>query len=136
MASELQVPVVYARKERSIVMADTYQASYSSNTVGANKMLHVAKSHIHADDRVLIVDDFLSAGSSQEALMRIISDAGATPVGVAVLIEKCYDSGRKALSGFNVPVQSLVRVASVRDGVITLFEEEGFKEDEILSKGL
>jgi len=131
MASELQVPVVYARKERSLVMADTFQAAYSSNTVGSNRMLYVAKSHIDPDDRVLIVDDFLSAGSSQEALLRIVSDAGATPVGVAVLIEKVYESGRKSLSGFNVPVHSMVSVASVRDGVITLVEEEGFQEEEI-----
>lgn len=131
MASELQVPVVYARKARSLVMADTFQAAYSSNTVGANRNLYVAKSHIDPDDKVLIVDDFLSAGSSQEALLRIVSDAGAKPVGVAVLIEKVYESGRKALSGFNVPVHSMVSVASVRDGVITLVEEEGFQEEEI-----
>jgi len=133
MAKELQVPVVYARKERSIVMADTFNAAYSSNTVGSNKRLYVAKNHLSSNDRILVVDDFLSAGSSQEALMRIISDAGALPVGVGVLLEKVYDSGRKSLSGFNVPVHSMVRVASVRDRVITLVEEDGFNEDEIIN---
>jgi len=132
IAKELQTPVVYARKERSIVMADTFQTTYSSNTVGSNKTLYVAKSHIQPEDRILIVDDFLAGGSTQEAMLRIISDAGATPVGIAVLIEKVYDSGRKSLSGFDVPVHSLVRVASVQDQIITLVEEEGYKEDEIL----
>lgn len=107
-------------------MADTYQASYSSKTVGKNRELLVATNHIDEDDRILIVDDFLSSGASQEALLRIISEAGAEAVGVAVLLEKVYDSGRQSLSGFDVPVESLVRVNSVNLGVIQLVEEDGF----------
>jgi xanthine phosphoribosyltransferase len=128
MAKYLQVPVVYARKERNIVMADTYIAAYSSKTVGKNRELLVSKSHLHEYDRVLIVDDFLSSGASQEALLRIISDSGATAVGAGVLLEKAYDAGRQALSGFNIPIHSLCRVASVQNGVIQLEEEEGFNE--------
>mmetsp|Transcript_51096 Transcript_51096/g.123337 ORF Transcript_51096/g.123337 Transcript_51096/m.123337 type:complete len:975 (-) Transcript_51096:1262-4186(-) len=130
MAKYLQVPVVYARKERNVVMADTYSASYSSKTVGKNRQLLISKSHIHEDDRILVVDDFLSSGASQEALLRIISDAGAKAVGVGVLLEKMYESGRQSLSGFNVPIQSLCRVASVKDGIISLVEEEGYSEEE------
>lgn len=126
MAKYLQVPVVYARKERNIVMSNTWQASYSSKTVGKNRELLVSKDHIDADDRVLVIDDFLSSGSSQEALLRIISDSGANAVGVGVLLEKAYDAGRQALSGYDVPIESLVRVASVSEGAITLIEEEGY----------
>lgn len=126
MAKYLQVPVVYARKERNVVMADTYKASYSSKTVGLNRELLVSKSHLEAEDRVLIVDDFLSSGSSQGALLQLVADAGATSVGVGVLLEKVYDSGRPSLSGFDIPVESLCKVASVEGGVIQLEEEEGF----------
>jgi xanthine phosphoribosyltransferase len=127
MAKYLQVPVVYARKERNVVMADTYKANYSSKTVGKNRELLVSKTHILEDDRVLIVDDFLSSGASQDALLRIVSEAGAESVGIGVLLEKVYDSGRLSLSGFNVPVESLCRVASVQGGVIQLLEEDGFE---------
>jgi xanthine phosphoribosyltransferase len=75
-----------------------------------------------------VIDDLLSSGASQKALLRIISDAGTTAVGVGVLLEKVYDSGRQSLSGFNVPIQSLCRVASVQGGVIQLVEEEGFEQ--------
>jgi len=109
-------------------MADTYKAAYSSKTVGKNRELLVSKSHLSEEDRVLIVDDFLSGGSSQEALLRIVADSGATAVGVAVLLEKVYDSGRQSLSGFDVPIYSLCRVASVRSGVIQLVEEEGYDQ--------
>lgn len=127
LAKYLQVPVVYARKERNVVMADTYQAGYSSKTVGKNRELLVSKSHLDIDDRVLIIDDFLSSGAVQEALLRIVYESGATAVGVGVLLEKVYESGRQSLSGFDVPVHSLCRIASVKGGVIQLVEEEGFE---------
>ena len=126
MAKYLQVPVVYARKERNVAMAETYKAGYSSNTVGNNRELLVSKSHIDPEDRILIVDDFLSSGATQEALLTIIADAGATAVGVGVLLEKAYMSGRQSLSGFDLPIQSLCRVASVEEQSIQLVEEEGF----------
>ena len=88
IAKYLQVPVVYARKERNVVMSDTWKAGYSSKTVGKNRELLVSKKHIDVDDRILIVDDFLSSGASQEALLRIVSDSGAKAVGLGVLLEK------------------------------------------------
>ena len=128
MAKYLQVPVVYARKERNVVMADTFKAGFASKTVGKNRELLVSKKHLDSKDRVLIVDDFLSSGASQEALLRILSDADAAAVGIAVLLEKVYESGRQSLSGCNIPIHSLCRVASVQDGVIQLLEEEGFEQ--------
>ena len=67
MAKYLQVPLVYARKQRSVVMADTFDAGYNSKTIGQDQQLLVSRDHIDEDDRVLIIDDFLSSGSSQEA---------------------------------------------------------------------
>ena len=101
MAKYLQVPLVYARKQRSVVMADTFDAGYNSKTIGRDRQLLVSKDHLDEDDRVLIVDDFLSSGSGQEALLRIISEAGATPVGVGVLLEKEYEKGRGMQSHFH-----------------------------------
>jgi len=129
MAKYLQIPVVYARKERNVVMADAYQAGYSSNTMGKNRELLVSKSHIWPDDRVLIVDDFLSSGASQEALLRILDQARATAVGIGVLLEKAYDGGRKSLSGFAIPIESMCRVTSVEGGIIQLLEEERFSDN-------
>lgn len=124
IAKYLQVPCVYARKQRTVVMSNCYHASYTSKTVGMNRELLVAMDHLDPDDRVLIVDDFLSSGSSQEALLRIISDARAVAVGIAVLLEKEYDRGRKSLSGYDLPVESLVKVKDVKEKIITLAAEE------------
>jgi hypothetical protein len=51
---------------------------------------------------------------------------GAAAVGVGVLLEKVYDSGRQSLLGFDIPIHSLRRITSVQYGVIQLLEEEGF----------
>lgn len=47
-----------------------------------------------------------------------------SPLSVAVLLEKEYEAGRKSLSGFNVDVESIVKIASVDGGVIRLMEED------------
>lgn len=125
MTKYLQVPVVYARKERNIVMADAYKTSYSSNTVGSNELL-ISKSHLDKKDHILVVDDILSSGAVQEALLTITSDAGATAVGVGVLLEKAYKKGRQSLNGFDIPVGSLCRIASVENECTQLYEEEGY----------
>jgi xanthine phosphoribosyltransferase len=104
------------------------QAAYSSKTVGQDRSLYVSKSHISPTDRILVIDDLLSGGSSQEALFRIISDAVARAMGVGVLLEKVYDSGRRSLLGFDVPIHSLCRVASVSNGIIRLVEKEGYNQ--------
>lgn len=112
-------------------MSDTFDAGYNSKTVGKDRQLLVSKDHLDPSDRVLVVDDFLSSGASQEALLRIVAEAGATPVGVAVLLEKEYEAGRKSLSGFDIKIESIVRVASVDDGVIRLMEEDGYANSKV-----
>ena len=115
----LQVPVAYARKERSVTTAGTYVASYTSRSLGARASeLVLSKASLEPGDRVLLVDDLLSSGAAQEALLRIVGEAGCRPVGVAALIEKVYSAGRVGLSGFDVPVETLVRVLDVDGGTI------------------
>ena len=75
--------------------------------------------------RVLLVDDFLSSGAAQEGLMRIVGQASATPIGVAVLLEKAYESGRMFLSGYDCNIESLVKVLDVENGVINVAQDDG-----------
>jgi|Transcript_31852 xanthine phosphoribosyltransferase len=88
MAKHLQVALVYARNQISVVMTETFDASYNSKLTGEDQQLLVSQDHIDEDDRVLMVDDFVLSGPSQEALLRIIFEAGAIVVGLGVLLEK------------------------------------------------
>jgi xanthine phosphoribosyltransferase len=55
------------------------------------------------------VDDFLASGKTLLALARIVTEAQCTPVGIAIVVEKSFEGGRKKLlAKYDVPVESLV----------------------------
>ena len=58
--------------------------------------------YLRADERVLIIDDFLATGQTIAQITQAAS----------VLIEKTFDGGRQAL---NVPIESLARIVSWAD---------------------
>ena len=57
------VPVVFAKKAAPNTMVeDCYTADAFSFTKQTNNLLRVAKKHLEAGERVLIIDDFLAHG--------------------------------------------------------------------------
>ena len=75
------LPVVYARKHKPITMREpVYVDTAPSHTKGGEVLLMVSPEFLSADDRILIVDDFLASGRTIDALGRIVAAAGATPV--------------------------------------------------------
>ena len=73
--------------------------------------------------RVLVIDDFLSGGRTAQALGEITEEAGCELVGMGFIIEKTFMAGRGILDAHGWPVHSLVRIASIGDGVVTLVDE-------------
>lgn len=122
----LNVPVVFARKKRPLTISDAFSVSYRSATKGSMAELIVSEEYLSAGDRVLLIDDFLAGGSTAEALFKLIKMANAKVVGVGVLIEKITNSGRAFLSGYEVPVQSLVKVSGLDEGRIDILDEPPF----------
>ena len=119
-AKYLNVPVVYARKNKPITMPDAvYLTVAPSHTKGKMVELLVSPEVLHATDRVLIVDDFLATGQTIAALARIVQQSGATVVGVGTVIEKTFEGGRELLMAqYDVPIESLVIIVDMSDGQI------------------
>jgi len=111
----LNVPVLYARKTRPVTMTGpVYVEMAPSHTRGGgDEYLMVSAEFLGPDDHVLVVDDFLSSGST-------IEHAGATLVGVAAVIEKRFDHGREELEHLGVPIVSLAIVTDMTDGKIVM----------------
>ncbi len=115
----LGIQVVYARKTKPITMPDTvFLTTAPSHTKQREVEIMASPEYLRAGERVLIIDDFLATGQTILALARIAQAAGAQVVGVGALIEKTFEGGRQALSGLNVPVESLARIVSMDDGQI------------------
>ena len=110
----LGLPVVYARKRRPITMpAQVYRRTAPSHTKGGEVELLVSPEVLGPADRVLIVDDFLASAQTILALAGLVADAGATLVGIGVLIEKRFEGGRVALQSLSVPIEALAIIERV-----------------------
>ena len=116
-AKYLNLPVVYARKNKPITMPDTvYLTVAPSHTKGVMAELIVSPEYLPRGERILIIDDFLASGATIVGLVRLVKAAGSELVGIGTLIEKTFEGGRELLAELNVPVHSLVTISSMEDG--------------------
>lgn len=119
-AQYFHVPVVFAKKNKtSNIFADVYTTPVESFTHGTTYNITVSKEFLSADDRVLIIDDFLAKGSALNGLLALVEAAGAKAVGAGIVIEKAFQPGGDMIRSRGVRVESLARVAamSVENGV-------------------
>lgn len=108
------VPVVFAKKSKSRnVSDDVYKAQVVSFTHGNTNTVQVSREYLHAEDRILIIDDFLASGAALEGLIDIVRQAGATVVGVGIAIEKAFQPGGERIRSAGVRVESLARIATM-----------------------
>ena len=125
-AFHLNLPVVYARKQKPITMPDQVFLTLSpSHTKGHMVELIVSPEYLGEGERVLIIDDFLATGATILGLVRLAQAAGSSIVGIGALIEKIFEGGRKALSPLGIPIESLVQIVSMEDDQIKFAVEEG-----------
>jgi xanthine phosphoribosyltransferase len=121
----LDVPVIFARKIRSITLPkNAFERTVPSRTKGGQTLLLVSPEYLKPGDRVVIIDDFLATGQTTEALASIVQEAGATLVGIGVVIEKSFESGRQRLARFGVPIESLAVVERMEGDRIVLAGRE------------
>ena len=119
-ALEMEVPLIFARKQKSLTLReDIFVEKVYSFTKQETNEITVAKKFIKPGDKVLIVDDFLANGEAAFGLARIVEQAGAEVVGIGIVIEKAFQPGGRLLAEAVYLVESLVRIASLEDGVVT-----------------
>ena len=111
LSQVLGVPMVFARKKAPITMADELlTAEAPSHTKGGVVTLHISSRYLKAEDRVLLIDDFLATGHTVNALAGLIADCGATLCGIGCVIEKVFEGGRERLSHLSMPVVTLAKI--------------------------
>jgi len=119
----LGVPVIFARKHQSLTLTENLLSAtvYSFTKQTKDRWVISAGTRTHRH-RGWIIDDFLANGKASQALISIIKQAGATVAGLGIVIEKSFQGGRAELDAQGYRVESLARVQSLKDGVVTFIE--------------
>ena len=113
-AQHFGCPVVFAKKNKTLNIAgDVWTSKVKSFTHGKVYDIIVSKDFLTADDRVLIIDDFLANGAALQGLIELVKQAGATVVGAGICIEKAFQPGGDLIRGMGIRVESLARIKSM-----------------------
>ena len=117
-----KVPLVFAKKSKSKIVDEKniYTTVVDSFTKGVTNIVSVDKRFLNKDDKCLIVDDFMAEGNAALGLVDLCMQAGASVVGVAIVIEKGFQGGRKRLEDLGIRVESAAIVDHFENGKAVL----------------
>lgn len=116
VAIEMDVPLVFARKKKSILMTDdVYHAEVYSYTKEESYDVTISRKFLPSGEKVLLIDDFLASGEAAMGLAKLVESAGDTVEGIAIVIEKSFQPGRERLEKAGYDVHSLVRIKRFED---------------------
>ena len=127
VAKEFGVPMIFAKKSKSVnVDGDMYVAEVESFTHKNKNQVIVSKKFLHADDHLLIIDDFLANGCAMQGMIAITEAAGATVEGLGVAIEKGFQVGGAMIreAGYHLESLAIVDAMDPETGTITFRQQE------------
>ena len=114
VASELDVPVVFAKKAMSINLDyDNYETQIQSFTHKNSYNMIVSKKFLTPSDHILIIDDFLANGCALMGLLDLAKEAGATVEGIGIAVEKGFQPGGAMIRQRGIQLESLAIVESM-----------------------
>jgi xanthine phosphoribosyltransferase len=123
-ALALQVPLVFARKQKSLTLRDDlYVEEVYSFTKQVKSEVAISRKFLSSEERVLIIDDFLAYGEAAFGMARIIETAGASVAGIGIVIEKSFQNGADRLKEAGYRVDSLARISVLSPDGIQFVEE-------------
>ncbi len=126
VAREFNVPLLFAKKAKTINLSgDVYSAEVESFTHKKTNQIMVSKSYLNSDDKVLIIDDFLANGCALKGLIALCNSAGASIVGLGIVIEKGFQNGGALIRSLGYRLESLAIVDAMDEitGSITFREQ-------------
>ncbi|MBP3371800.1 MAG: xanthine phosphoribosyltransferase [Clostridia bacterium] len=127
VAREFGVPMIFAKKSKSVNLdGEMYTAQVESFTHKNVNQVIVSKKFLGAEDRILIIDDFLANGCALQGLIAIANAAGAKIEGLGIVIEKGFQVGGRAIRNMGYRLESLAIVDAMdaQTGAITFRHQE------------
>ena len=124
-AQKYGVPMLFAKKAKSDnIEGGLYQSEVFSYTYKKKVTLIVSHEWLHADDHVLIIDDFMAKGYAVHGLIDIVEKAGAQLMGVGIAVEKGFQHGGDDLREKGYNIHSLAIIDKAEPGHIVFRGEE------------
>ena len=122
VARILGVPLVFAKKSKSIYMDDEVYCAevLSFRHKNVNRVI-VSRKLLSEQDHVLLVDDIMANGCALQGLISIVEDAEAEVVGCGIAIEKGFQEGGDRIRnlGYRVESVAIIDKMNPRTGQIT-----------------
>lgn len=122
VAREFDVPVVFAKKSKSINLDDNnFSTKIQSFTHSKIYDVIISKKFLSPEDHILIIDDFLANGCALLGLTNLVESAGATVEGIGIAIEKGFQQGGKIIreKGYQLESLAIVESMNAADNTIT-----------------
>ena len=122
VAREFDVPVVFAKKSKSINLDDNnFSTKIQSFTHSKIYDVIVSKKFLSPEDHILIIDDFLANGCALLGLTNLVESACATVEGIGIAIEKGFQQGGKIIreKGYQLESLAIVESMNAADNTIT-----------------
>lgn len=123
-ANKYGVPMLFAKKAKSDnIEGGLYQSEVLSYTYKKKFTMIVSQEWLHADDHVLIIDDFMAKGNAMQGLIDLVHAAGATLEGIGVAVEKGFQGGGDALRESGIPYKALAVIEKADENGIVFRED-------------
>lgn len=123
-AERFGLPMLFAKKAKSDnIEGGLYKSEIFSYTYKKAVNLIVSAEWLTANERVLVIDDFLANGEALRGVIDIVHQAGAELIGVGVAVEKGFQPGGKKLRDAGYALHSLAIIEKADENGITFREE-------------
>jgi xanthine phosphoribosyltransferase len=123
-ADEFGLPLLFAKKAKSDnIEGGLYSSEIFSYTYKKKVTLILSKQWLNANDRVLIIDDFLANGEALRGLIEIVKQAGAELSGIGVAVEKGFQPGGARIREMGYDLKSLAIIDEASENAIKFREE-------------
>jgi xanthine phosphoribosyltransferase len=124
-AEALGVPMIFAKKAKNITMTEgVLTTEVFSFTKQVTSTVSIASKFLDANDRVLIIDDFLANGQAALGLIDLITQAGASVEGIGIVIEKSFQTGRRLLQDTGYKLVSLARIEKFENSQVVFAQAD------------
>ena len=124
-AERYNVPMVFAKKAKSDnIEGGLYQSEIFSYTYKKKVTQILSKEWLNANDRVLIIDDFMANGEAVRGLCDLVSQAGAELVGHRHRRGEGLPGGGDRLRAMDVNYHALAVIESADENGIVFREDE------------